>query len=289
MRTVNQRESDYRRAHATRATAVRRALLFLLCIVAAACGGQDPDTRHPDWEQNFDKARHASNAGQHDLAIATADAYLKRYPDNVDGLLMLGDARREAAKAASDASRPAGFEQAAKHYQRALELTHNPTWRLLSLVALVQISDKEGLNKPQEAMGYARQLITNEPKNVNSYSTLLHLHKQAHQYDEAASLLAEAKSAMDATEDAAVTYGGMVHDLVAFAPDFPPSTGRRMIVETNEFMDQALKKYGRTERLLRVKGSLLRAQAGVETDAARQKALTDESEKTFAEMDRVAR
>lgn len=262
-------------------------IAFVLMSLAAACGGADPDARTADWQENFDNLNRASEAGNHDQAIAIADAYLKRYPDNVDAHMMAGIALSEAARAASDSSRPARFEQAAQHYARVLDLSHARIRRLSANLALVRIYDKEGLNKPPDAMRYGRMLITDEPKDINSYKPLADLHKDARQYDDAVKLLTEAKTAMETTEDAWVSYGGMVNDLVALAPDFPHATGRALSADASAEIDKALTKYGRTERLLRTKGMLLKAQAQHEPDAARQRALEAESDRAFDEMVRV--
>lgn len=269
--------------------ALKSSLLFVVVVCCVACGGSDPDARTSDWEENFDKARHASSSGDHQQAISVAEAYLKRHPDNVDGHQMVGNALMEAAQAASDASRTTRFEESAKHYQRALELTHNKMWRLMSLSALVRIYDTQGLNKPQDAMKYARMLSSDEPNNVNAYSALLHLQGKAKQFADAAALLSEAKAKMEPTEDNAMTYGGMVHDLVATTEGFPPDMGRRLLPEGVTVVDEALKKYGRTEKLLRTKGALLRAQADIETDPAKEKQLREESGRVFDEMERLAK
>lgn len=90
------------------------------------------------------------------------------------------------------------------------------------------------------------------------------------------------------TEEAWAKYGGMVHDLVATTPGFPPGTGLTLAADASGQIDQALTKFGRTKKLLLAKGMLLRAQGDLDTDAARQRALLDESKRVFDEMDRLA-
>jgi tetratricopeptide (TPR) repeat protein len=258
----------------------------LLCVVATACGG-DPNIRTADWEENFNGANKATAAGEHDRAIAIADAFLKKHPDNVDGHLMLGSALLEAGKAASDATRPARLELAAKHYARALELTNNSIFRVVAIGSLVELYSVRGLNNRDEAIRYARMFITNTPSDITSYYAAITLLTEAKKYDEVVAVLAQAKGAIEPQADAWARYGGIVHDLVALSPDFPRETGRTLLAETAALIEQSLSKYGRTENLLRTKGMVLRAQAGVEPDRARQRALGHESQPTFDELDRL--
>ena len=69
--------------------------------------------------------------------------------------------------------------------------------------------------------------------------------------------------------------------------DFPRDKASKLLPETVALVDQSLAKFGHTEKLLRVKGMLLRAQAGIEPDPARKSALEAESLKTFDELDRL--
>lgn len=258
----------------------------LLCVVASACG-RDPNVRTADWEENFNRANKATAAGEHDRAIGIAEAFLKKHPDNVDGHLMLGLALLEAGKAASDATRPARLELAVKHYARALELTNNSIFRVVAIGGLVELHGVRGLNNRDEAIRYARMFITNTPSDITSYYAAITLLTEAKKYDEAVAVLAQAKGAIEATGDTVARYGVIVHDLVAFSTDFPRETGRTLLAETAALIEQSLSKYGRTEKLLRTKGMLLRAQAGVEPDSARQRVLGDESQRTFDELDRL--
>jgi hypothetical protein len=265
-----------------------RCLLFILCLTVIACGSSDPDLRMPDWDENFDRARHASEAGQHAQAMAVAEAYLKKYPDNVDGHRMVADAAMEAARAASDASRAVHFERAVTHHARSLELSKNPNWRLLALTGLIEVYGTRGLNRPDEVERYARLLIAEDPTRINNYSALVFALRDAKRFDELAALLADAGRAIRADESGG-SYGILVHDVVAFAPGFPHETGRKLLAEAAALLDQALKKQGRTEMLLMTKGSLLREQARLEPDADRQRALLEESKRTFDEMDALAK
>ena len=259
--------------------------LALCCLGAVGCS--DPDLRTPDWEENYDRVHKATASGDHDQAISVAKAFLKKYPDNVDGHLMVGSALSDAAKAASDHRRPAWFTEAVPHYTRVLELTKNPMWRLLATLGLIDAYDVQALNNPTEVTRYARMLITDDPKNFTSYVRLLGLLKDGKKYDEALALLAEAKSAIEPSGDSYAGYAGWVHDLVGFTPDFPRDKARTLLPDTIALIDQSLARYGRTEKLLRVKGMLLREQAEIEPDPARQSALEAESRKTFAELDRL--
>jgi tetratricopeptide (TPR) repeat protein len=201
---------------------------------------------------------------------------------------MRASALFEAGSAAGDATRPARFEQAVKDYSRVLDLTTNPVFRVVAISGLVQSHGKQGLNNRDEAIRYARMFITEKPGEITSYLTLITLLTEARKYDEAMSVLAQAKGAIEPNGDALARYGGLVHDLVAFSPDFPHETGRTLLAETAALIEQALSRYGRTEKLLNAKGMLLRAQATVEPDGGRQRALSAESKRTFDELDRLA-
>ena len=107
------------------------------------------------------------------------------------------------------------------------------------------------------------------------------------EYDEVLALLSEAKNNIEASADNYYAYASRVHDLVGFAPDFPRDKARTLLPDTVALIDQSLAKYGRTENLIRVKGMLLREQAEIEPDPARQSALQAASQKTFEELDRL--
>lgn len=260
--------------------------LALCCLGAVGCGA-DPDLRADDWEQNYDRVQKATASGDHYQALTVSKAFLKKHPDNVDGHLMVAGALADAAKAATDHQRPAQFTEAVTHYTRALELTKNPMWRLLATVGLIQAHDKQGLNNPAEAIRYARMLIDDDPKNMAAYSSSIALLKEGKKYDDVVALLSEAKGKIEPSEDSYARYAGEVHDLVEFAPDFPRDKASKLLPETVALIDQSLAKYGRTVKLVRVKGMLLRAQAGIEPDPGRKSALEAESQKTFDELDRL--
>jgi tetratricopeptide (TPR) repeat protein len=266
-----------------------RFVLAAVCVAAIACGPGDPDQRTTDWEDSFNRANQATAAGEHDRAIAVGEAFLKKHPDNVDGHLMIASAAVEAARAASDASRPARFEQASTHYARALELSKNPTWRLLALMGMIEVYGTHGLNKPDDVERFARMLVAEDPRDIKNHVALVNALKNARKFDELAATLARARSEMKADADAVTGYGGMVHDVVLFTPDFPRDSGRQLLADAVALGDEALGRYGRTEGLLRTKGMLLRGQAELEPDSARQQALMQESRRTFDELDRLGK
>src|SRR4029453_232929 len=120
---------------------------------------------------------------------------------------------------------------------------------------------------------------------MNAYSNSIALLKDEKKYDEVLALLSEAKGKIESSGDSYARYAGEVHDLVGFAPDFPRDKARTLLPHTIALIDQSLAKYGPTEKLLRVKGMLLREQAEIEPDPARQSALEAESRKTVPELD----
>jgi tetratricopeptide (TPR) repeat protein len=200
---------------------------------------------------------------------------------------MIAGALADSARAATDERRPAQFTEAVTHYNRALELTRNPMWRLLATVGLIQAYNKQGLNNPTEAARYARMLIDADPGNINAYSNSIVLLKDAKKYDELLALLSEAKGKIEPSADSYASYAGDVHDLVGFTADFPRDKASTLLNDTVALIDQSLTKYGRTEKLVRIKGMLLRVQAESEPDKTRQAALEAESRKTFDELDRL--
>lgn len=267
-----------------------RAVLAVVCVIAGCGGsGSDPDSRMADWENHFNRVNQATSAGQHDQAIAIGESYLKGYADNVDGHLMIGAAARDAAHAASDARRSVHFERAATHYGRVLELSKHPNWRLLALAGLLDVNGPQGLNRPAAAERYARMLVAEDPQNIGNYSNLVRVLEEARKYDELAAVFDQARTAMATDADSVSTYGGMVHDLVVFSDGFPRDTGSSLLADAVTLGDQALATHGRTEKLLRTRGMLLRAQAGLEPDRARQRALSEASQAAFDELDRLVK
>ena len=265
-----------------------RALLVVACAAAIACG-PDPDVRHPDWEDHFNRANRATADGQHDQAIAIGEAYLKSHPGNADGHMMIADAAGAAGKAATGATRGPRFEQAASHYTSVLELSKNPIRRTLSLVESIEVYSVRGLNQPDNAERFARLLIAEDPADFKNYQALVNVLKEARKFDGVAATFQQARSAIGDDADTVATYGGLAHDVVAFTPDFPRDSGRRLLADAAALTAKALSAHGNGESLLRTKGMLLRAQAGLEPDAARQRALSEESQRTFAELDRLAK
>ena len=261
--------------------------LVLACLLSSACS-ENPNVRTSDWEENFNQVNRLSAAGEHERAMTVSEAYLKKHPDNVDGLLMVAGALEDAAEAASDASRPARFEQAAQHYKRVLELTDNPNFRLLANSRLVMINGSQGLNRPDEAMRYAEAMIAANPKDLNTYSNAFFILREGKKYDEAVALLARARGTMESNADNWARYGEMVHECV-FVPDFPRERVRSMVDDTVPALEQALSKYGRTERLLRAKAMLVRTQAEWETNSAKQDALLAEANRLYDESEKAGK
>ena len=81
-----------------------RALLVVACAAAIACG-PDPDVRHPDWEDHFNRANRATADGQHDQAIAIGKASLKSHPGNADGRVDNANRTAPPANRATGATR----------------------------------------------------------------------------------------------------------------------------------------------------------------------------------------
>jgi tetratricopeptide (TPR) repeat protein len=264
-----------------------RAILAVVVAGAVACGGADPDVRHPDWEEHFNRANQATADGNHDQAIAIGEAYLKSHPGNADGHMMIADAAAAAGKAATGATRAPRFEQAASHYASVVEMSKNPIRRTLSLVESIEVYSARGLNQPDNAERFARLLIAEDPADFKNYQALVNVLKEARKFDGVAATFQQARSAIGDDAETVSTYGGLAHDVVAFTPDFPRDSGRRLLADAAALTAKALSVHGNGESLLRTKGMLLRAQAGLEPDAARQRALSEESQRTFAELDRL--
>lgn len=264
-----------------------RVVLPLLAIAVIGCGATDPDVRHPEWEDSFNRSLGAASSGDHDQAIKIAEQYLAEHPDNVDGLLMVASASADAAEARSDQRRPELFAQAATHYTRVLELSKNPNSRLLALVGAVRAYSPTGLDKPDEREKYARILVEEDPSNITSYLTLVQVLRDNKKFDEVTTVIEQSQSAMTRDEEGVRKYGTMVHDLVVFTPGFPQDSGRRLLSGASEMTDQAFSAHGRTEGLLFTKTVLLRALADLEPDAARKSELSEQYQKTSDELDRL--
>ena len=279
---------DRRSASGNNSGLSKRVAVSLVLFVVLGCSRENPDLRTTDWEANYDRARQASGAGQHEQAMAIAEAFLNEHPDNVDAHLMVGDAYRDAARSASDARRRDWFAKAVSHYARALELTRNPAWRLEATVKLRDVYAPDGLSDPQEQIRYSRMLIANDPTNINTYSSLVTVLKNYKRYDEAMALLAEAKRATTATVDALSTYAYSASEL-AIAEGFPRDTARSLLADTRTMIDDALNRQGRIEKLLYNKVTVLQAQADLESDTTRERALSEEWIEIQREIDRLSK
>jgi tetratricopeptide (TPR) repeat protein len=266
-----------------------RAALLACCLLAAACGGgsSDPDRPLDDWEPTFDRAVGLSRDGRHAEAIAVGEEYLKKYPDNVAGHLILADAARFAAEAASDASRQRNFELALTHYTRVGEISKNSMSRAMAAVGSIQVTGAKALNRPAEAERLARLFVADEPTSLYRHEHLVKVLAEARRYPELVKAFDEARA--NGVVDAKTTakYGGLVHDVAVFTEGFPADTARPLLAGALALNEQELGRDATNMALLNNKGMLLRAQANIESDPARQRALLEQSKAAFDEHDRL--
>jgi tetratricopeptide (TPR) repeat protein len=265
------------------------AALLACCLLGAACGAgsSDPDRRMEDWEPTYDRVEALSRDGRHADAITAGEEYLKKYPDNTDGHLMIADAARQAAEAATDASRQPRFELALTHYSRLLEVSKNPMFRLLAIVGGIQATGAKGLNRPADAERLARLLVAEDPKDIAKYQPLITVLTDAKRYQDVVPVFDEIRANAIVDAKSTARYGGMVHDLVLFTEGFPRDTARPLLAGAVALNEEALATDARSLDLVRNKGMLLRAQAQTEPDPARQRALSDQSRAAFAELDKL--
>lgn len=264
---------------------IPRLLAVACCCAQVACGTVDPDARTSDWEEQSARVSKASAAGQHDEAMALAEAYLEKHPGNVEGLLMAAESAVAASQDARTTNPTARLEQAATLYRQVIETTRNSWNRRLAMSRSVGVYGPLGLKKFDEAERLARQMADESPGSPNRYDNLVYVQTEAQRFDAALATLADARKAVGTDVEAVIAYGSMVYNRVGTSRGFPDDAARRLLTDALTLTNTALATDGSNVKLLRNKSNLLLAQANRAPDGGR--ALREESERVFAELDRL--
>lgn len=266
---------------------IPRLLAIACCSALVACGTVDPDARTPDWEEQSARVTKASAAGQHDEAMAIAEAYLKEHPDNVDGLMMAAESALAAGLDTRTAttSTAARLEQAGGFYRRVIETSRDPFDRKLALSRLIGVYGPEGLKRFDEAERLARQMADQSPGAPGRYDNLVYVQTEAKRFDAALATMATARTEVVATDvEAVIAYGSMVYNRVGTSRGFPDDVAGRLFVDALTLTNTALATDSSNVKLLRNKSNLLLAQANRAPDGGQ--ALREESERIFNDANR---
>jgi tetratricopeptide (TPR) repeat protein len=265
---------------------IPRLLAVGCCSAVMACGTVDPDARPSDWEEQSARVSKATAAGQYDEAVAVAEAYLKKHPGNVNGLLMVAEAALAAGREEGAPNRTARLEQAATFYGQVIETTRDSANRKMAMGGSIFVYGASGLKKFDEAERLARQMADESPGSPYRYDNLALVQTEAGRFDAALATLAEARKAVVGTDVEAVNaYGSMVYNRVGTSRGFPDDVARRLLADAVTLTNTALATDGSNPKLLRSKSNLLLAQANRAPDGGQ--ALREESERLFNESYRM--
>jgi tetratricopeptide (TPR) repeat protein len=235
-----------------------------------------------------------------DPGLTAAYFYLGNSYDNLFRPARRGEERNDAY-----------LDKAIENYKKAAELSDDPAIKQLAMVHLVNAYGPEKLNTPSEAEPVVRRMIELDPNDPTNYFHLSRIYEEQEQYEEAEQLLLKAREVRPNSADVYLTLASFyekrgdfdktMEALHARAQQDPNNPEAYYTIATyywgKAYRDEQLSNRERMEHVesgmqavdraialkddyfdaLVYKGLLLRAQANLETNPARQQELLKEA------------
>ena len=208
--------------------------------------------------------------------------------------------------------------KAVEDYKKASEMDGgDPKLRKLALEFLVAAYGPDKLNDPSQALPIVEKMIQIDPQDTGSYFQLAKIHEDAGEYDKAEAILLKAKEARPNDPTVYLQLGGFYNRQEEFGKTMEALNQRAAIEPNNpeafytianyywdkayrdfrlkeqekkdyvakglEAIDKALQLKPDYMEAVTYKGLLLRVQATLEKDVAKQQSLIKEAEKLQAE------
>lgn len=204
------------------------------------------------------------------------------------------------------------LEKAIANYRLAVEKETDPKMKKLSLEYLVAAYGPDKLNDPEQAEPLVEQMIALDPGDVTNYFALAKIYEDAGRYDEAEEMLIKAKDNRPADPAVYMQLAGFYNrqgdfqktiEALEMRAEREPNNPEAFYTIATYYWDKAYRdfrladpdkaKYAAAglvavDRAIEInpdymeavtyRGLLLRVQAGLEKDAARQRELLKEAE-----------
>jgi Putative Zn-dependent protease, contains TPR repeats len=310
---VRRRDADFEesmtRIQTTSATAM--ALVLGLSLAAAGCGKYSFGALKA--QKAYKEANDLYKAQDWKAAAAKYEYALQSDPNKSEIYFFLGNSYDNMFKVSrlGEPENDANIHKAIANYEKASQLAPDPRIKKLALQYLVAAYGSDKLNDPSKAEPLVQKMITLEPNEPTNYFQLAKIYEDAGKYDEAEQALAKAVQAKPNDPTVHTTASAFYNRQGNFdktiealnkAASLDPSNPsgyqlaaamywekaskdhrlgeaqkRAYVMSGLENSDRALKLNPAYVDALVYKGLLLRQEADIEKDRARQQRLVDEA------------
>lgn len=288
------------------------ALVVGLSLVAAGCGKYSISSLKA--QKAFKEANDAYRAQDWAEAAEKYEYALQQDPNKAEVFFFLGnsyDNRYKPARA-GEPENDALMQKAVANYKLAAERAPDPAIKKLALQYLVSAFGPEKLNDPSQAEPLVQQMIAMEPNAPENYFALMNVYEQAGRYEEAEQALLRARDLRPEDPVVHTTLASFynrqgqfdktmesMHRAAELEPNNPQGyhliatyyqekvdkdhtlsreQKREYIMKGIEADNKALELNPNYVDAMVYKNILLRQQANVETDRAKQLALIKEAD-----------
>lgn len=289
------------------------AVLLMAGLMTAGCGKysygslkakkafKDANVQYQaqEWKK---AAEHYEEVVANDPSFAAAYFFLGNSYDNMYKPSRAGEAENDAY-----------MQKAIENYKKAAELDPDPKMRKLAMEYLVAAYGPEKLNNPAEAEPIVKRMIEVEPNEPPNYFALAKIYEDAGRYEEAEQALLKAKEVKPNEPTVYTALSAFynrqgefektmeaLHQAAALDPNNPqgyqlvatfywekaykdkrlsPAQAKDYILKGIEATDKALSLNPDYAEALTYKNILLRMEANLETDRAKQAELLKEADK----------
>ncbi len=294
-----------------KASAVTTALVLGLSLAAAGCGKYSMNALRA--QKAYKEGNDLYKAQDWKGAAAKYEYALQNDPAKTEIFFYLGNAYDNMWKASrkGEPENDAHIQKALVYYQKAAENDKSPQMKKLALEYLVSAYGPDKLNDPSQAEPIVQKMIEIEPNEPTNYFALSKIYEDSGRYEEAEQALLKAR---DAKPNDPIVYTSMsgfynrqgdfpktiesLNKAASLAPDNPQgyqlvatyyweksskdhrlsdAQKKEYITAGLENVDKALQLNPTYVDALIYKGLLLRQQALVEKDRAKQLQLIDDA------------
>lgn len=286
-------------------------LVVVLAVIAVACGqlGNLKAQRH------FKEANGFYAQADYRRAAAEYEEALKANPTESRIYFYLGNSYDNMFKPArkGEAENDAHLDKAVKNYEIAAEKDPDPKTKKLALQYLAAAYGTDKLNDPAKAEPIVKRIIDMDPSDTDQYLGLAKLYEDAGRVEEAERAMIQARDAKPTSPDIYLSLAGFYNrndqfekavtayeerakldpnnpeaywTLAAFYETAARKDFRLTVPKKKEYIERGL---GAADKALSIKadfiealtykGLLLRQQALVEKEPAKQKSLIEEATK----------
>jgi len=288
-------------------------LVVAVCGVAAGCGKYSIGNIRS--AKAFQDANGMYKKGDYQGAVARYEDSVRFNPDLGFAYFFLGNSYDQLYKPAKqgDATNDAYIQKAIENYRKAADKNQDKQWKKSSLEYLAAAYGSDKLNDPGKAEPIYQEIINLDPSEPGNYLALAKLYEDAGRYDDAEAQYEKAKQVKPNDPSVLAALAGYYnrqgdfpktiaaleqaaalepnnpegyHRVAVFYWDktrgdfrLPVATQREYIMKGLAMEDKALGLNPDYMEAMTYKNILLRLQANIEKDPAKQKQLIDEADK----------